>query len=119
MNRRNRSVGQPDCVMSFSDRFPDVDVRAFVKYPGTVELAYFSIPEKKRGRGYGSKAYAEFEKSLPPSIQYIELFAADTGRGNTDKFWEAQGFDYKYQSDPDEGDLSYEAEHTMIKKRER
>ena len=99
----------------FVDRFPDVKVEAHLKSPTVLEIVNFSVPKEKRGHGYGTKAYAAYEKSLPRQIRAIELLAADTGSGNTDNFWLAQGFDYKYQSE-EEGDLSYEAEHTMTKK---
>ena len=44
----------------------------------------------------------------------MRVFAADTdGSGNSDGFWLALGFAYRYAGEP--GDLSYEAAHTLVK----
>ena len=40
--------------------------------------------------------------------------AADTGDGQSEGFWDALGFDWRYPSDS-ESDLGYEARYTMVK----
>lgn len=112
MGASGKVVKTPRYTASFRALFPDVQVHAYLKYPDTLELVYFCVPLERRGSGYGSKAYSVFEKSLPRQIKNIELFAADTGRGNTDRFWAAQGYEYKFDGE----ELSYEEAHMMIKR---
>jgi len=51
---------------------------------------------------------------LPRDITMVRVFAADSeGKGNSDGFWLALGFSYRY--DGDEDDLSYETAHTLVK----
>ena len=79
---------------------------------GVVWIDWLAIPADKRGQGLGRALYERFEASLPADIEMIMIFAADTdGSGNSDGFWSAMGFEYRYDGE----DLPYEAEHTMVK----
>ena len=72
------------------------------------------VPDGRRGRGEGRRLYEEWEAGLPGDVEMVLVFAADTeGEGNSDGFWEALGFSYRFEGDED--DLSYDAAHTMVK----
>lgn len=88
------------------------DVVAHRSGPDAIWIDWFAIPRERRGRGDGRRLYEAFEASLPDEIKLIFAFAADTdGSGNSDGFWTAMGFEYRYDGE----DLAYEAAHTMIK----
>lgn len=73
------------------------------------------VPPALRGAGAGRRLYEQFERDLPADVTAVVVFAADTdGSGNSDGFWEALGFSYRYTA-PDAEDLSYGARHTLIK----
>lgn len=89
-----------------------------VCYDTVAEVIMLFVDEKERGKGVGTKTYEDFEKSLPKNIQRVKLFAADTGSGNSNDFWEKLGFDYVYTSDcADElkSAVGYEGFYTMHK----
>jgi GNAT superfamily N-acetyltransferase len=65
--------------------------------PNTVEIEILYIPLSMRGRGIGRKYFEDWVKDLPNHIHYIVLWAADTGKGRSNHFWEALGFDYQYE----------------------
>lgn len=73
------------------------------------------VPPTERRRGKGRALYEQWEKDLPPDVEVVFLFAADTdGSGNSDEFWDRLGFDYRYTSDDPEH-LTYEEQHWMVK----
>ena len=56
------------------------------------------VPPSQRSKGVGTRYYQEWEKTLPPDVTRVEAWAADTdGEGNSDRFWESLGFDYKFR----------------------
>lgn len=78
-----------------------------------IDMIYVTPGE--RGKGEGRRLYKDFEAALPPDITLVRVFAADTeGEGNSDDFWLALGFAYRYEAEVT-SDLSYEAAHTLIK----
>jgi predicted GNAT superfamily acetyltransferase len=82
------------------------------RHGATVEIEMFEVDEAKRGHGQGRRLYEQWEAALPIDITLVKIFAADTdGSGNSDGFWVALGFAYRYDGD----DLTYEAAHTMVK----
>lgn len=76
-----------------------------------VWLDMIRVQPDRRGLGIGQATYRAWEASLPLNVTLVLLVAADTGSGSSAGFWEAMGFDYRY----DGPDLSYEAEITMWK----
>ena len=77
-----------------------------------IDMIY--VPKKQRGRGEGRKLYERWEVRLPKDIELVRVFASDTEcDGNSDGFWEAVGFSYRYEGDEDS--LSYEAAHTLVR----
>jgi hypothetical protein len=79
----------------------------------TIVIDMFEVPPNQRHKGVGTQFYKNWEKSLPKHIKYVKVFAADTGEGNSDAFWDKLGFDYMY--DGEENEMDYESAHTMIK----
>ena len=72
------------------------------------------VPQGRRGRGEGRRLYVDWEAALPADVEMVLAFAADTeGDGNSDAFWEAMGFSYRY--DGDEDGMPYETAHAMVK----
>jgi hypothetical protein len=70
---------------------------------------------KSSQKGQGRQEYETWEKSLPPTVKLITLFAADSdGSGNSDQFWEKMGFDWVW-SPGDDSDIDYESLHRMHK----
>ena len=77
-----------------------------------IDMLY--VDPAHRGRGAGRRLYETFEAALPADIELVQVFAADTeGEGNSDGFWQALGFVYRWDGEEDE--LSYEATHTLRK----
>ena len=77
-----------------------------------IDMLY--VAPAHRGKGEGRRLCTEFEASLPKDIRLILVFAADTeGGGNSDGFWQALGFGYRYTGD--ESELDYETAHTLVK----
>ena len=72
--------------------------------PNTVEIEMFYIPPSMRGKGFGRKYFEEWVKEIPNNIHYIIIWAADTGEGRSNHFWEALGFDYQYENEDNLGD---------------
>lgn len=72
------------------------------------------IQEGHRGKGHGTQLYKNWEKDLPKDIKYVIVFAADTGSGNSDKFWQSLGFQYKYDAENSDV-LDYQSQHTLVK----
>jgi hypothetical protein len=80
-----------------------------------VWIDMMEVPTEQRGQGVGRRVYEEWEASLPEDVKYIMVYAADTeGRGHSDMFWEALGFEWRWYSEFPE-DLGDEGQHTMIK----
>jgi len=79
----------------------------------TIWIDMIHVPRSQRGQGTGSRYYREWEAKLPKDIALVRLMAADTGsgQGNSDGFWEMQGFEWQYSGD----NLDYESEHMMWK----
>jgi len=77
-------------------------------------LDWFYLPARCRGEGRGGAAYAEWEGSLPHDITRVRLFAADTGTGRTDGFWERMGFSYVYDTENPDA-LADDERYTMHK----
>lgn len=76
-------------------------------------IDWISVPAELHGQGLGRRAYEAWEAELPADIERVHIFAADSdGSGNSDGFWLALGFKYRYE--PSEGELSYEATHTLV-----
>ena len=71
----------------------------------------FEVPAHLQGQGLGKAYMAHWEATLPPDITLVRLIAADTGSGNSRQFWDACGYDYRYDGES----LDYEAEHEMHK----
>lgn len=67
----------------------------------TVEIEMMFVPEHIRGTGVGRKTYEEWEAALPSHIHLVTAWAANTGDGKSNMFWEAMGFDYKYVPEGD------------------
>ena len=82
-----------------------------------IKITNFVIPEGDRRQGKGSTAYNQWEANLPSSVTLIQLFAADTGDGRSNNFWEQMGFDYLYDAFEDHhiDILGTEAAYTMQK----
>ncbi len=79
---------------------------------GSAVIHDFYVPRSLRGQGVARRFYEQWEADLPSEIECVRLFAADyEGEGNSDGFWEAMGFSYRYDGE----DLSYEASHEMWK----
>jgi hypothetical protein len=64
----------------------------------------FTVPSGKRRQGLGRAAYERWEAALPPQVKAVRLYAADTGSGRSNDFWDALGFEYDVTGD----DLSLE-----------
>ncbi len=78
-------------------------------------IDWFSVAPDRRGQGEGRRMYERFEAELPDDVTMVRVFAADTdGEGNSDAFWLALGFTYRYDAE-DAGDLSYEQAHMLVK----
>lgn len=56
----------------------------------------FVVPDRLRRNKLGSAAYLAWEGKLPPNIKLVRLFAADTGSGRSNHFWDYLGFCYRY-----------------------
>ena len=99
-----------------TEPLPTAEIAAhWVNAPTAMELAWFCVPAGARGQGHGRRLYEEWEKSLPPSVTLVTLFAADSdGNGNSDIFWEAMGFDWVYAINADQN-ADYESLHRMQK----
>lgn len=82
-----------------------------------VYIEWFLVPKELRGRGVGTAAYKEWEKSLPKTVRYVTLHAVDSGHGYSGPFWESLGFVYRwdYGYTPEVMDRLYESSHAMIK----
>lgn len=81
----------------------------------SIELDWFQVPADQRGKGLGGSLYVKWEKSLPPNVERITLFAADSnGKGNSDVFWEKMGFSWIYSANGDD-DIDYVSLHRMQK----
>lgn len=88
-----------------------------------VEIDMIFVPQEQRRQGEGTRLYEEWEAELPKSVHAVHLFAANTeGEGfgddeNSDDFWSAQGFDYRFRArrSSDSHRLPYEERHTMVK----
>jgi hypothetical protein len=97
---------------------PQIDFFYKNKEKTVIEISMFLVEVLKRGKGIGSKFYLEWEKNLPKEVELITLFAADTGDGNSDDFWEKLGFDFKYTADTQTdllNSVGYEGIHRMWK----
>ena len=76
-----------------------------------IEITWMQSSQKGQGRA----EYEAWEKSLPPTVKLITLFAADSdGRGTSDGSWEAMGFDWEWNYG-DASDIDYESQHRMHK----
>ena len=73
----------------------------------TLTIDWYTIPKAMRGKGLGKKIYLEWEKALPKKYKFIKLFAADSGEGKSNNFWESAGFDYAYNIILSEADLAW------------
>jgi len=82
----------------------------------TAYIDWMQVPRSQRRQGVGSRAYAEWESQLPPSVRVIRLMAADAGDGPSDEFWKSLGFDYDVQGEDWES-VDYEARQMMSKPR--
>lgn len=94
-----------------------VTINAHFSGPDMIYIEWFHIPRELRRLGLGTAAYKRWEKSLPKTVRYVTLHAADSGAGPSDDFWFSLGFRYRWSFDdtPDpSGDL-YEASKEMIK----
>lgn len=80
-----------------------------------VEINWIHVPPGQRGQGVGRRTYEEWEKALPPTVELVTLFAADSdGSGNSDPFWERLGFGWQFNAN-DASDIPYESLHRMHK----
>lgn len=90
----------------------------FIRYNDVVEITMIYVCPEDRGKGIGRTLYQEFEKNLPNDVKMVKLFAADTGNGNSDDFWDKMGFEYTYtgecKEDVESG-VGYEGLHSMRK----
>ncbi len=84
--------------MSASSLPPDIAIDAH-RAGDVVWLDWFCLPARARGQGHGRAAYDAWESALPVDITCVRLFAADTGDGRSDGFWERLGFSYVYDTD--------------------
>lgn len=66
----------------------------------TLWIDYFEVQTKFKGAG--TRAYLDFEKSLPNDIKQIRLVASDAGEGPSHAFWDKMGFDYAFPDDDNE-----------------
>jgi GNAT superfamily N-acetyltransferase len=71
----------------------------------------FEVPDGRHRRGLGSRAWKEFEDSLPSSVREIGLMATDYGDGPSDGFWQKMGFVRAYPQSKD-----YERRQVMRKR---
>jgi len=62
----------------------------------TVVIDMMHVPDAMRGTGVGRSTYETWEAALPKSVHLVRAWAADTGSGKSNGFWEAMGFDYQY-----------------------
>lgn len=76
-------------------------------------LDMMRVTPEKRGSGIGRKYYRQWELQLPKNVELVRLMAADTGSGLSNGFWEAMGYEYVYDGDPDV--IGYEASQHMWK----
>ena len=62
-----------------------------------IHIDWFTINEVHRGKGWGRRAYEQWEASLPKDIVRVELNAAqDAGTGRVEQFWVKMGFEFIY-----------------------
>jgi GNAT superfamily N-acetyltransferase len=88
-------------------------IHAHLNNLDAAEIEMFFVPRSRRKKGVGTVLYLDWEKTLPKTVKRVELFAADTGEGRSDGFWESLGFVYKFAGEEDE--LGYELAHWMWK----
>jgi len=112
------SIEEPDlplCLPELPPEFEGCELNVTLVGEDQVELHWFKVPEESRRSGMGTRLWAWLQANLPPHIKLVTLFAADSdGGGNSDPFWEKQGFRWRYAAE-DPGDLDYEATHAMWK----
>lgn len=104
--------------MAFKKRdLEAVHIDAHLVGKDKVYIEWFLVPKELRGRGIGTAAYKEWEKSLPKIVRYVTLNAVDSGSGYSGQFWESLGFVYQwdYGYALDMSDRLYESSHAMIK----
>jgi predicted GNAT superfamily acetyltransferase len=89
-------------------------IEGHLSSPETAWVDMILIPAQERGTGQGRRTYEAWEARLPATVEVVRLFAADTGSGESDGFWEAMSFEYQYDCE-DESDLDYESSHMMFK----
>lgn len=101
----------PSVIASGESTEPYIDAH---RSGGRVIIDMLWVPPSQRGEGVGTRYYEEWEKTIPPDVTRIEAWAADTeGEGNSDRFWESLGFEYKFEGEEDK--LDYESAHWMWK----
>lgn len=61
-----------------------------------IEIEMIHVPEAMRGTGVGRATYEKWEAALPKNIHLVTAWAADTGSGKSNGFWEEMGFEYRY-----------------------
>lgn len=74
----------------------------------------FRVPAEHRRKGLGFAAYERWEAALPAEVTTVRLFAADTGAGRSNEFWDAVGFEY----DVTDEDLDLESEAAWYMRKE-
>lgn len=77
----------------------------------TAVIDMIEVPAHELRKGRGRAAYEAWERALPPQITHVEVFAADTGSGPSDGFWDALGFSYHFEGP----DLTYEEQKIMCR----
>jgi len=59
------------------------------------------VPQEQRRRGWGTRLFADWAKTLPTDVKHIELLAVDLGGGSPVRFWSKLGFEIEDQDFPD------------------
>ena len=85
-----------------------------LKYPERAYISWFQVPKHMRGQGVGRAAYKKWEKELPASVTHVELHAADSGDGPSDRFWQKMGFMHRYDFEDPPHPSSREYEHSQL-----
>jgi len=68
----------------------------------TVVIDMMWVPPEQRGKGVGRGYYEQWESELPSHVKYVKIWAADTGEGKSNQFWEQLGFEYMFAPGEDD-----------------